>query len=100
MPCASWAASRCRWGSWATTRSALEEALERGLAAADVVLLSGGTSKGGGDLSYRVLARRSPGISVHGVALKPGKPICLGVGGNDAGGDPARVSDLGDLHVS
>ncbi len=60
---------------------ALEEALERGLAAADVVLLSGGTSKGSGDLSYRVLARRSPGITVHGVALKPGKPICLGVVG-------------------
>jgi putative molybdopterin biosynthesis protein len=60
---------------------ALEEALERGLDAADVVLLSGGTSKGSGDLSYRVLARRSPGITVHGVALKPGKPICLGVVG-------------------
>lgn len=44
----------------------------------DVVLLSGGTSKGDGDLSYRVLSRRSPGIVVHGVALKPGKPVCLG----------------------
>ena len=60
---------------------ALEEALERGLSAADVVLLSGGTSKGSGDLSYRVLARRLPGITVHGVAFKPGKPICLGVEG-------------------
>ncbi len=49
---------------------------------ADVVLLSGGTSKGGGDLSYRVLARRTPGIVVHGVALKPGKPICLGAAGS------------------
>ncbi len=45
-------------------------------------MLSGGTSKGGGDLSYRVLARRSPGIVVHGVALKPGKPICLGAAGS------------------
>lgn len=60
---------------------ALEEALEQGLAAADIVLLSGGTSKGSGDLSHRVLARRSPGITVHGVTLKPGKPICLGVVG-------------------
>jgi putative molybdopterin biosynthesis protein len=57
--------------------AALEAVLERGLQS-DVVLLSGGTSKGAGDLSYRVLARRSPGILVHGVALKPGKPICLG----------------------
>jgi putative molybdopterin biosynthesis protein len=60
---------------------ALEAALERGLASADVVLLSGGTSKGAGDLSYRALERRSPGIVVHGVALKPGKPICLGAVG-------------------
>ena len=46
----------------------------------DVVLLSGGTSKGAGDLSYRVVSRLGdPGIVAHGVALKPGKPICLAV---------------------
>jgi putative molybdopterin biosynthesis protein len=45
---------------------------------ADIVLLSGGTSKGAGDISYRVVAELSdPGIVAHGVALKPGKPICL-----------------------
>lgn len=61
--------------------AALEAALDRALAAADLVVLSGGTSKGAGDLSYRVLARRLPGIVVHGVALKPGKPVCLGAVG-------------------
>ncbi len=46
----------------------------------DVVLLSGGTSKGEGDLSYRVVRELpGPGIVAHGVALKPGKPICLAV---------------------
>jgi putative molybdopterin biosynthesis protein len=60
---------------------ALDAVLEGGLARCDVVLLSGGTSKGAGDLCYRVLARRDPGIIVHGVALKPGKPICLGAVG-------------------
>lgn len=51
----------------------------------DVLLLSGGTSKGQGDLNGRVirtLAEQlpdSPGVLVHGVALKPGKPICLSV---------------------
>ena len=60
---------------------ALDAALDRGLGGADIVLLSGGTSKGSGDLSYRVLARRTPGIVVHGVALKPGKPVCLGAVG-------------------
>jgi putative molybdopterin biosynthesis protein len=60
----------------------LEAALDLALASADVVLLSGGTSKGAGDLSYRVLARRTPGVLVHGVALKPGKPVCLGAVGS------------------
>ncbi len=61
--------------------AALDAVLDRGLEC-DVVLLSGGTSKGTGDVSYHVLARRSPGILVHGVALKPGKPICLGAVGS------------------
>lgn len=60
-----------------------EQALADALAQAlqyDVVLLSGGTSKGAGDLSYRVATRLDePGIVAHGVALKPGKPICLAV---------------------
>jgi putative molybdopterin biosynthesis protein len=54
--------------------------LQEALALADVVLLSGGTSKGAGDVSYRVVAELTdPGIVAHGVALKPGKPICLAV---------------------
>jgi putative molybdopterin biosynthesis protein len=58
-------------------RAALAAVLRQGLAQ-DVVLLSGGTSKGEGDLSYRVVAELGPpGIVAHGVALKPGKPLCL-----------------------
>lgn len=57
--------------------AALERAV-RGALACDVVLLSGGTSKGAGDLSYRVVGRLGkPGVVAHGVALKPGKPLCL-----------------------
>jgi putative molybdopterin biosynthesis protein len=55
----------------------LRAAVARALEDADVVLLSGGTSKGEGDLNARVVAGLEPGIVVHGVALKPGKPICL-----------------------
>ncbi len=55
----------------------LQAALARALQIADVILLSGGTSKGAGDLSYQVVGQLRPGILVHGVALKPGKPICL-----------------------
>ena len=57
----------------------LEQALRKALEH-DVVVLSGGTSKGAGDLSYRLVSRLGePGIVAHGVALKPGKPICLAV---------------------
>jgi putative molybdopterin biosynthesis protein len=58
--------------------AALRERLRHALKYADIVLLSGGTSKGAGDVSYRVVAELDdPGIVAHGVALKPGKPICL-----------------------
>jgi putative molybdopterin biosynthesis protein len=59
--------------------------LQRALEIADLVLLSGGTSKGAGDVSYRVVAElRDPGVVAHGVALKPGKPICLAATGGRA----------------
>ena len=57
--------------------AALRAELDHALAEADLVLFSGGTSKGAGDLSYRVLEEIGE-IVVHGVALKPGKPIVLG----------------------
>src|SRR5207302_3138420 len=64
-------------GIVADDRTALAAVLRRALEY-DVVLLSGGTSKGEGDLSYRVVAELGPpGILAHGVALKPGKPLCL-----------------------
>jgi len=68
---------------------AVKAALARGLLDADVVLLSGGTSKGPGDLNVRALeAILGPSsIVVHGVALKPGKPLCLAV----SGGKPVVV---------
>jgi putative molybdopterin biosynthesis protein len=53
------------------------------LQSSEIVVLSGGTSKGAGDLSHRVVSRLGkPGILVHGVALKPGKPLCLAVIGD------------------
>lgn len=58
----------------------LEAAMRRALADADILVLSGGTSKGAGDLSHRIIGRLGqPGIIAHGIALKPGKPLCLAV---------------------
>ncbi len=60
----------------------IERRVREALEVADIVLLSGGTSKGPGDLCHQVIERLgAPGVVVHGVALKPGKPICLAVVG-------------------
>ncbi|WP_291571684.1 molybdopterin biosynthesis protein [Bradyrhizobium sp.] len=58
----------------------LEAVMRQALATCDMLVLSGGTSKGAGDVSHRIIARLGkPGIIAHGVALKPGKPLCLAV---------------------
>ncbi|HGY90835.1 MAG TPA: molybdopterin biosynthesis protein [Planctomycetes bacterium] len=77
-------------------REAIHEGLKALLEAEtppDLILLSGGTSKGKGDLNVTVLEAlaeefpNSPGLVVHGVALKPGKPFCFAV----VGGVPVAV---------
>ena len=68
-----------RFGIVPDDEAQLETVLRQALAL-DFVLLSGGTSKGEGDLNYRVFEKfRNPGVLVHGVSLKPGKPLCLAV---------------------
>jgi putative molybdopterin biosynthesis protein len=70
-------------GAFPDDAAVLEKAVRAALALSDIVVLSGGTSKGAGDLSHGVVSRLGkPGILVHGVALKPGKPLCLGVIGD------------------
>ena len=60
------------------TLESLKTKVQQAFLQADMILLSGGTSKGEGDLSYQVVYELDdPGVIVHGVALKPGKPICL-----------------------
>jgi molybdopterin molybdotransferase/putative molybdopterin biosynthesis protein len=67
-------------GAVADDEGQLEAAMRKALEASDMLVLSGGTSKGAGDLSHRIIARLGkPGIIAHGVALKPGKPLCLAV---------------------
>jgi len=67
-------------GAVADDEEKLEAAMRGALDSCDMLVLSGGTSKGAGDLSHRIIARLGrPGIIAHGVALKPGKPLCLAV---------------------
>jgi len=46
----------------------------------DIIITSGGTSAGAGDVLYKVIDKLGkPGIIVHGIAIKPGKPTIMGV---------------------
>jgi putative molybdopterin biosynthesis protein len=76
------------FGAFPDDEVALDAAMRKALSQADMVILSGGTSKGAGDISHQILSRLgTPGILFHGVALKPGKPLCAAV----ADGKPVIV---------
>jgi molybdopterin molybdotransferase len=50
------------------------------LKSCDVIIISGGSSKGKEDATADVINMvADPGVFVHGVALKPGKPTILGI---------------------
>ena len=101
----------------------LELALRAALAGADAVVLSAGSSVSVRDLTAGVVAKLGrPGILVHGIAIRPGKPTVLalcdgvpvvGLPGNPAsalvvawrivrplvrllGGEPVAADGLGD----
>ena len=68
------------FGAIRDEEAAIEAALRHAISTCDMVILSGGTSKSAGDLTYRIVAHLGqPGVIAHGVALKPGKPLCLAV---------------------
>jgi putative molybdopterin biosynthesis protein len=68
------------FGAVADDEERLEAVMRKALESCDMLVVSGGTSKGAGDVSHRIIARLGqPGIIAHGVALKPGKPLCLAV---------------------
>jgi putative molybdopterin biosynthesis protein len=63
----------------------IEELVMGGVAKNDILLISGGTSAGTGDLVYRVLGECCDGgILVHGLNVKPGKPTLIATHGGKA----------------
>jgi len=80
----------------------LREALRRGLGA-DVLLTTGGISKGDRDFVRPTLEELGVDIAFHGVALQPGKPLLFGrhPGGFVFGlpGNPASTLVCADLFV-
>lgn len=58
----------------------IENRVRKGLETADLVLTTGGTSVGEADLVPAVISQMgSPGVVVHGVAMRPGMPTALAV---------------------
>jgi putative molybdopterin biosynthesis protein len=63
----------------------LEALLREAVATCDAVVLTGGSSVGERDFTPRIIAQLgSPGVIVHGLRVKPGKPTVLA----SAGGKP------------
>jgi molybdopterin molybdotransferase len=57
---------------------ALAAAVEKAMNGSDVVAVSGGSSQGERDFTAGVFGRLAdPGVLVHGIAVKPGKPTIL-----------------------
>jgi molybdopterin molybdotransferase len=61
-------------------RAALQSAVSRALAECDAVIITAGSSASTRDLTAEVIhSLGEPGVLVHGVNVKPGKPTILGV---------------------
>ncbi|MBN1571955.1 MAG: molybdopterin molybdotransferase MoeA [Deltaproteobacteria bacterium] len=66
--------------------SSLKEALKKGRETSDMVILSGGSSVGNMDFTLSAIdeiaksrGSDSPGVLVHGVSIRPGKPTIYGI---------------------
>jgi len=72
----------CYLGLAPDQEAPIRRMLQAGMAY-DVILISGGSSVGTRDLTARLISELgSPGILVHGVKLKPGKPTILAMAGS------------------
>jgi molybdopterin molybdotransferase len=86
----------------------LRETLEAAIRDSVLVLMTGGSSVGTADLTAKVLNDVGrPGVLVHGVSIKPGKPLIVGLLGSPERqvpvfglpGHPAAVSICFELFV-
>ena len=80
------------------------ETIQKAMKSCDIVLFSGGSSVGACDMGEQVLDRLGkPGIIVHGVAVKPGKPVIIAFSGETAlfglPGHPVSAAVSFDLFV-
>jgi molybdopterin molybdotransferase len=86
-------------------RAALEAAAARAHAECDIVVLSAGSSVSYRDMSVDVIAGLgAPGVLVHGVSVRPGKPTIIAVAGETPvfglPGNPVSAMVIFDLFVT
>lgn len=81
-----------RFGIVPDTSAALDDALREALDTCDMVVITAGSSASTRDLTADSIGRMGqPGVLVHGVNVKPGKPTILGVcGGKPVVGLPGN----------
>lgn len=93
-----------RYGIVPDDRERLEATARRAKAECEIVVLSAGSSVSAHDMSADVIgALGAPGVLVHGVSVKPGKPtiiaVCDGVPVFGLPGNPASAMVIFDLFV-
>jgi molybdopterin molybdotransferase len=93
-----------RYGIVPDQAAALEARLREALAAADVVVITAGSSASTRDLTAEVIGRMgAPGVLAHGVNVRPGKPTILAVCGGKAviglPGNPVSALVIANLFV-
>jgi molybdopterin molybdotransferase len=72
----------CDYGIVSDQKEIFLAAIKKAVKENDIVLFSGGSSVGVRDLGEQIVeALGPPGILVHGVTLKPGKPVLIGLSG-------------------
>ena len=86
-------------------RAALEAAAAKAHAECDIVVLSAGSSVSYRDMSVDVIAGLgAPGVLVHGVSVRPGKPTIIAVAGGKPvfglPGNPVSAMVIFDLFVT
>ncbi|HWJ02284.1 MAG TPA: gephyrin-like molybdotransferase Glp [Verrucomicrobiae bacterium] len=93
-----------RYGITGDEFDELELALKKAYQETDIMVLSGGSSVGTRDVSSAVInSLGKPGVLVHGVSVRPGKPVILGVVDNKPviglPGHPASAMVLADIFL-